>query len=420
MTATNIVTFQETCPTNVLTVFSPPSNDVQKARVEFNACKKYKAADLRKKSIITLDWLQLRCSVAGAFPVGLIEEEKIVQAGKFEEWTFDPCGYGNKMYKQVYEVYHYGERFCTLLIGGRMTVHADTAVIDIDNGMFYMQSLTGLKGDIDELLSILGGNVLTVPRLDIAVDGIDLNWLVYGVEQGRTIEKCGQDNFKPLEWNRESQSFEGFKVGSSKSGRLVRYYNKTEEIRESKKKYITEFHKKNGLEGEVYRLEFRLGHRFTGAVDGWTWEKIFSWEALKRLVMTSQKNCFEFVPSQGDKNKSRRKRLAVLFFSRILAPFKRVRKAVKDSSRTEKIVVKRLIRAAAVLDCTNWQTYIEAIRRIIYQSSLKDWIERKWTAIEAELDRLALIKGIKQPNPHISLDRILRGRVIYSMEPAEI
>jgi hypothetical protein len=395
----------EVSPGQVLKGYSLPD-----FRIKSHAEKKY-IAPKPAKGLITLDWLSIRLSVSGSLSAKLSTgDEDVICEGEFENWAFSPREVGTRFYRQVYDIFHYGEKFGVLQIGARQQTHIGTGIFQIENQELYCNSLTALRGKIEELREMLGGTVISVPRVDIAVDGMDLRWLADAVELTQAVEKVGQDNFKGQEWDREKQGFDQFQMGARSSGRFVVFYNKTREIREKQhKQYISDFHKKNGLSDgghDVYRLEFRLGWRFLSNLENFTWEGLFSWASLKRLILTASKNCFEFVPTQGDKNKSRRPRLSVLLFSKIITPFARLRRTVKDASRTVKLVVKDLLRQALVYDQVNWQHYLQVLKRRLYSAGLADWLSRKWSFIYIELEREAKIRGVRT-NPLVTVENIV-------------
>lgn len=308
--------------------------------------------------IILIDWLNITVDEF----LNYEEIENQVVIGNFVFSLIQ--GRRTPHFNRVYEVHHFGVKVATMTAeSNHPLILKDRCQIKFENHVFYDGSL---KTIYHNLKNELGLKNISISRIDIAVDGVNFHELVayhyYYEQQNEIVIPNDRDNITPIGDSRAMRRncvFDSFRVGNrgkkskdgemavSKSDRLCRYYNKTREILEaSHKKYISDFHEKNGLQGEVYRFEVELSAKFLSH-RAFDIESIFDTQYLERLFISGVKNFFEF---RLNDNKRVARCTSINFFGGIgqASPIERVKKVVQDTLRTIKSGIKSLVKSCTI------------------------------------------------------------------------
>lgn len=291
-------------------------------------------------SIISIDWLQLH-----------VDLSHLRYSKEFEVKVLD---YGTKHFEIFEEVYLQGSLFCSIQRKPRSQILKPyTGIIKFDNSLLYFADAERI---ITNFLHQCEIYTLGITRLDIAVDfkkftnGLLPQNLIKGFMKEKYL-KNGRGKYTIIGNQRNVLDVSYLRFGTKASDVSVYLYNKSLEMREQTfKPYIAELWKK--LEGsplaDVWRLEFSLKSQATTFLDENTGEVeqlnlsiLSNNEQKERVVSALEKRYFEFKINDGQKNKTRMKRLALLnlesteFTNRYMP-------ASVDIYKRDKILLKRL------------------------------------------------------------------------------
>lgn len=133
----------------------------------------------------------------------------------------------------------------------------DTSQLTIENHILYQ---SGWLQDLQLVLETLGLHFYKYSFMEIAVDGLDLIGRFTKLNYDKRLQRKRHVLVRPLHDSRQQTNI-SYIIGSAKSEKHLTLYNKTEELKESNKQYISEFWNRNGLsdlEGNIHRCEVRL------------------------------------------------------------------------------------------------------------------------------------------------------------------
>jgi hypothetical protein len=202
-------------------------------------------------------------------------------------------------------------------------------------------------GDWFEILEYLRKNLQlffkNITRLDIAVDGVNylydfLNDYLKG-KYDKELLKIGRAKFNCYQFNEKSRVFENFTLGKPSSDKMMSFYMKSKEIKDSGKFYILDFWRKNGIDTKkVFRAEIRLKNEYLKYIKDFNLSDLQEKNFLLSLFKKSTKNYFEFAVKRKDSNISRMERLDLFNFD--LSELKNLDyEKVKEESDISKIKV---------------------------------------------------------------------------------
>lgn len=318
----------------------------------------------------------------------------------------------------------------------------DSSSFKIENERFY-------TGDWFKLLKIyereIGATCKNITRLDIALD-TPCNNVFRFVElytntplKKRKIRQLGRTKIHTTNSaisNTSERSLRQFDIGKpSKGGRfnkMLTGYCKTLELSEKEhKQYISRFHENNfgKNHADVYRYELRFASRAikelfinterasmdTGELlpeqRKITLRDLSIRANLSKIFELSIKNFFEFCPTTGAKNISRRSRYKLFNFKNETdASFVRKRKKPQASTRTIKINIKHLtntILRSGTKTTTNKNAYIRVIKNELSQYNLTNWFIRSYdTWVESLLRDCKNTNTKLRTNPNHLFDLI--------------
>lgn len=291
-------------------------------------------------SIISIDWLQIYADVS-----------LLKYADEYEAKILD---YGTKNFEILEEVYLQGSLFCSVQRKPRSEIiKSHTAVIKFENSLLYFADAETI---IATFLRECDIHLLSITRIDLAVDfkkfknGLLPQSLIKGFMKEKFL-KNGRGKYTLIGSQKNVLDVSYLRFGTKSSDVNVYLYNKSLEMREKVyKPYIAERWKQ--LEGsplqDVWRLEFSLTAKATTFIDEQTGEiqtitlNTFSnTKQQKEIISALEERYFEFKVNDGQKNKTRMKRLLLLDLEQTTFT-NRYLPAGSDIYKRDKILMKNL------------------------------------------------------------------------------
>lgn len=345
------------------------------------------------KFLLSVDWLSLR--LAQTINFDMFGEDGILEKPSYKLELLEG---GTEHYKHRANVFckNTGDHLGVLAFEANKKMFSGSMVYKITNHCFYDK--TYMSGDFRDVLTNwffeeLNTEILNISRLDIAIDGVDLEDFVTDYFKYDKYERLGKSKMQPYGYDDRAKKYEGFYCGTlgnrakgqKRGKKIIRYYCKTQEIQEKnlKKKYILDYFKNNGfdLDKEVYRLELQLNSEAINDIGGFKLSHIYDVEKLSSILEFHFKNFFEFVPADSestDSVRSRRPRVQIVDFSNVCkSTYHRVKRAFVNGLRTTKIVVKSLLHAAFTDDTENGFYTLKTVSKLVKESGLTAWLTQK-------------------------------------------
>lgn len=248
-----------------------------------------------------------------------------------EQTLFSPSGFiidktpmGSKQFRDVYMVMTAdGEVAARLECNPNLkTLSPEDSMLQIANRWLYSSSLPYLLGDVCEALEFKPAHIT---RLDIALDGCNQLPIVLSdyLRESRNLSriiKTGAARTNAYCFDHENRNWTRFSVGSAKSDKHVSVYCKSNELKNSKKQYIAESWKANGLDttSHVYRCEARLRTKYIKSISGFKMEYIFDDTYLQNLYYTAVHTAVDFRKNQySRKHREKNEKINAIDWSNI-------------------------------------------------------------------------------------------------------
>lgn len=343
--------------------------------------------------ILTIDYLILNFK-------GYLTENK---RGLYKEDVPNPFStvlhqYGNKTFKDVYDLFFYDERIGLINSNPRSNIIDERLLqIQFENHLFYTYDLRELGELVFAITDYFDLTFDAINRLDIAHDKNDYNDnyvklyldLINGEKKIKGREKAVQAFMLTKNGSTE---FNGFTIGKRTSSRLLRIYNKTKALLDPKtsKSYIYEYFQKNGLTDSttnpVWRFEYQLNAKFFTDLrerNQNITHQIFDLDFLLNLIQMAERNHFEIVYNTGKTETNKEQpyilndwqQLAIKLKTVSRYVIEKIKKVFEPSITVQKRLIKSLFR----------QYYIEQnlaflfpMTKIINEYNLKDWFYEKY------------------------------------------
>lgn len=177
---------------------------------------------------------------------------------------------GDIQLKRKFKFSHLGFHFCfNILINDKIFgqvfygnnfqyryAHADTCQITIENHILYQANLAD---KLKMVLDVLELKFLKYLFMEIAIDGKGIIARSNSLTYSKKYKRKRKVRIKP-ELDDDTKQNIGYIIGSKQSEKHISIYEKVQEIEKSKKEYITEFWRRNGLDvndGLTDRCELR-------------------------------------------------------------------------------------------------------------------------------------------------------------------
>lgn len=306
--------------------------------------------------------------------------------------------YGNKTYRDVYDLFYNDERLAVInMTPTSPVIPADLVQIQFENHLFYTYSLRDLNELVFALVDYFDLRLDGINRLDIAYDKSNCyNEYVELYDDLIKKRKKIKGRRKAVNAYMETENgdvdFNGFIIGKRSSSRLLRVYNKTKALLDPKtpKTYINEYFQKNNIantiDNPVWRFEYQLNNKFFSDLrernEVITWQ-IFDADFLCELIQKAEKNHFEIVYNTGKSESNKEEAFIINDWQEIKANIgliktvilEKIKKVFEPSINTQKRLIKGLFR----------QYYIEPnlaflypLTKVINEYNLKDWFYEKY------------------------------------------
>jgi hypothetical protein len=346
------------------------------------------------KALAQLDTVALKIN-EGDLPFIEFDETGLHKAG---EYYLHEQGAGGKMYARKASVWHRGQQIATVLWDARQATLGGTAKWEIMNRPLYDTTLSR-ESIVDTPVKALNSSVIKPFRADCAFDSPGLIKFLDAVH-AREIEAVRQRAYiKGKKYvSLATDKIEGFFLGSRSAGRFVRCYNKTIELETSKKDYIADYHKINGLEGEIGRLEIELKSDYFRTLIDLDWRDLFDREKLIAIAEQALSGWFDWVPVDStDSKHNRRDRVTIIDFGQVeKSKYERQVPEPLKSDRMDRILIKSLIlRAEAATTDAALIEHLQCAATVAGNSNLWLWMVGKISDIQKDINRRARLEERK-------------------------
>lgn len=216
--------------------------------------KKNKKQILSKNYTISLDWFQFVCSA--------ITHTSII----LQYWDSDIVidrvfTHHNPNFLECYRVYHHNDELFELYRKPTNDKYKTYEImVKVANHMLYTHDWTERVEDVLEKMQLV---FLRINSIAIAIDGEwNMKVMIYCRRYVRTHSmQINNDNIsiEPKKFKKKDLKWEEYLIGSTKSQKYCRVYNKMEEIMKSGKDYIIEYWENNNVAAKnIGRFELQL------------------------------------------------------------------------------------------------------------------------------------------------------------------
>lgn len=308
-----------------------------------------------QKKVLSVDWFEICCDVQQ--PNLLLYEIPTGMRVVKEE-------YSTRHFKNVFQVTYNDRKVCTIVTEPFSQVMTKTTcLLKVDNKLLYANHGFEL---VDKVFQVFNLEYRSTTRIDLCCDFTNI--ISYNCASEFISDVLNGNVYKSGKWSFSVQggSRGGFmlpynyiRFGTTSSPCSIALYNKSLELKESKKIYIEDMWFASGVLDpdkymvyDVWRLEFRITdsrYKFVNTATG-VEERLDPFRAVRDYdylcsiyQALCDKNWDWRVPSETDTNKSRWRRVA--FFDWSDKPCNHIRfvdRAVSKSNRTDKVVLRRL------------------------------------------------------------------------------
>lgn len=207
-----------------------------------------------EKTLINLDLLQISIKLKDLLTP--VEDQKIIKIGK--NTNLELTHKSTTIFKTVFNVVYRGLNIFELQCNPKKgLLDVDHAILKVKNEYLYTQNLSAYYYALKKEMKFL---FIKISALDIAAD----------IEKNENTDKFAYNYAKgkidfvnhpavTIQFKR-SNKIEYIRIGSRKSDKFIRCYDKRTELKTSNKKYISDFWQKNNFDQkkEVYRMELSL------------------------------------------------------------------------------------------------------------------------------------------------------------------
>ncbi len=214
---------------------------------------------------------------------------------------------GTQHYQSFYHVAVNGRPFGHVLANPREGNKLDKNFIQFQalNNVQYEKSFFE---EVDHLFGTMKWELRNITRVDIALDGGQPSQVIKDI-WSKKVRKVGTAK-SHLHMNHKFE-LEGFTWGSASSGKYMRCYDKTVELKMSNKGYIRDYWEKTGIncEGNIERLELVLKNEAIKSIHEFEWPKLQNVQYLASLMRTHFEKWFEFADPSTSNNVTRMARV---------------------------------------------------------------------------------------------------------------
>lgn len=329
----------------------------------------------KKQSITVIDWLQVR------FNVELPTFSNNKKYFKLNNETFILyTGNQSQNFSNVDDLYIKGEKVGTLQYNPRSTIIKDSIIIlKIENELFYNE--TYLKY-VDYCISVLKWKYEGITRIDIARDCINYDLIPFVKTHYHStelrlptysIKKVGKTKLYPYD--------ETMYLGSKSSGKHIKIYDKSKELKNNNKRHIKAFYRLNGMDWKsntVERFELSLNGKKAKNINVFA---LTNHNYLNDILRQESKGFFEFTKTVIRKGKKKIKDVTPIKFNDVTPTEYNKVTQKKVYTLNSLGTAKRLIKSLYFDNLEHKDvTYLDnqtMIYRLVSKNDLWDWYNTK-------------------------------------------
>ncbi len=235
-----------------------------------NGFKKLLQLSNNQKCTVVLDWLSvLFIAENGKIPIPEVENGEFSHVVN-DKITLQFYGKGTEHYRFIWHVLFSGEHLATMLTHTRNAKFIREGVVKVDfkNHLLYSDQLWPVYFQLVEALDLQYKNV---SRVDIALDGLNylvdfMNLYVKQTAENKVVELKGHPRFNSKVLDRKTMKYQNFQIGAPGSKKLITIYNKSLDIVITRKEYIQQFWKANGIMRQLLPIDM-LAKAMEGKTD---------------------------------------------------------------------------------------------------------------------------------------------------------
>ena len=370
-------------------------------------------------ALVSMDTVEFRFT-GGNLSVGMFASNGrgYCEVGKgTERYGLELLPAGGKNFRSACKVYYGKEELGKLFWDGIFKELEGVTKFELNNRQLYDTWNDILLEDVVKGLAAgIGAKIAGVLRVDIAIDSAAFGSFADQVVKDRSLMPVRPSSLKGNSGYIDlfSGAVNGFTYGSRNSGRYIRCYNKSREIREKSthKSYILDYWKANQLEqpGDIFRIETELRSQFLKSLQNFQWTDLFDKTSLLKVVQTAHNKFFEWIPrtlehDQTDKatkaailkQNQRAERVQVINFDQVKTDgYQRIKAKSYEGQKTKQLIVKQLLGLAASTPDNEHEkafNYVMAACQMMDDFELKNYIHYKSFQWRKEFERKSMTKG---------------------------
>jgi hypothetical protein len=362
------------------------NTSIQPLPAKYNGDLLYQINHFAKKSF-TIDYLNI--NLLGSFRPLESDRRK-----------FHDLGHSTKIFRKVHTVFVDDYK-----IGTFVSVPASSALnpllvqFKVENYLFYVMPPATLKKILNDLFKSLRLSFSSVNRLDLALDIEDENSTTQTL-----LKKLVNDELRVSGRSKAVNpyyvtkngflSLQGCAIGSRSSSRYLRIYDKTKEMEQNPKQYIDAYHKRNGLNKNIWRFEYQLNGKFLRDKKNINLDSLFDFNFIYSLYVDSYSNHFSFKYNTYKKECNHEENYPFLSFDMIRKQLSlltveiiKLKRKINETLIGQKRIVKSLCRSYF---STSQPSYAKPIQFILDSYSLNDWFDSKFPSYLNEFMKKAM------------------------------
>jgi len=311
------------------------------------------------------------------------------------KYNFEKEDYSTRHFENVVHISNDVEKLGTLVFGKRNeTIQIDNfCQFKFENHLFYTKTLEELQRLKDDLLKDLELSFHGVSRLDIALDFQNASNKVQNFYKEINNEKIligGREKdfnkYNSLRAYSKTKggvmTLEGLQIGSRKSRKFCRLYNKSLELQKTNKSYIHQTWDNLKIKGEVWRLEYQMNSTYLKSIKEFRIDELFNRNFLLSLLEKCMDKHFVFHKAVRGRelNKMPKVNLINLETVKICAKvvtetLTNVKRVIKETLIGQMRMIKGLFRS--YFSSSQSLEYILPLTRTLDDFELKSWFEMK-------------------------------------------
>lgn len=346
--------------------------------------------------LINIDYLIINLSGAN-----IIENKGSFHLEKHER--------GTKIFQNVFDIHYENIKIGTLLSNPyeNSVLQSDFKQLQFENNLFYTIQKNKLKEIIYSLLNTYQCSFDSINRLDICIDHKETDLhknLMLDLLTKKFVLAGREKNISTYYVSKNGKIEQtGIQIGKRSNSRFLRIYNKTLQLENESKEYISDWHNNNNLFGKIWRIEYQLNNKFFKGLkrvendiqENICWS-IFDENYLKELFLLAKKNHFELKENTGKTEINKEREVSVLDYTQIsnVSNKETFVSKIKEKFNNKVLGIKRTIKSLFTEYYKSFQEleYIIPLQKLLDKYSLQTWFNEKHKFYIAECKKKELLK----------------------------